>query len=132
MFLPAGNSKVKGFTLIEVMVAVLVLSVGLMALIQTLGYAISFNFSNKLRNDAIMVAGRAMGHERSRPFEQISSVKSTVKIPFALSFANYSVRKNVDPLGSNSKMVQFDVSWRDKQVKKHHYLSTTITNGEEP
>ena len=136
MFLPAGNSKAKGFTLIEVMVAVLVLSIGLMALIQTLGYAISFNLSNKLRNDAIMVAGRAMGHERSRPFEQITSVTSTAQVPFALGFANYSVIEKVTKIGSStpqtSKTVQFDVSWRDKQVKKHHYLSTTITNGEEP
>ena len=132
MILPAESSKTAGFTLIEVMMAVLILSIGLMALIQTLGYAISFNFSNKLRNDAIMVAGRAMGHERAKPFDIIFSSISTARVPFALSFVNYSVIKSVDSFGSNSKRVQFDVSWRDKQVKKHHYLSTTITNGEEP
>ena len=128
MFLPAGNSKAKGFTLIEVMVAMLVLTIGLMALIQTLGYAISFNFSNKLRNDAIMIGGRAMGHERSRPFAEISSVNTTARVPFALGFVNYSVTKNVDDLGPTLKRVQLDVAWRDKQIKKHHYLTTTISD----
>lgn len=128
MILPAGNSKASGFTLIEVMVAMLVLSIGMMALIQTLGYAISHNFSNKLRSDAVMIAGRAMGHERSRPFEQISSVKSSAKVPFAMGFVNYSVTKKVDDLGATLKRVQFDVAWRDKQVKKHHYLTSTISN----
>lgn len=128
MFLPAGYSKKTGFTLIEVMVAMLIMTVGLMALMQTLNFAISHNFSNKLRNDAVMIADRAMGHERVKPFASIFDANSTARVPFALGFVNYSVLKKVTPIGSTSKKIQFDVTWRDKQVKKHHYLTTTISD----
>ena len=131
MFQPAGNSNRAGFTLIEVMVAMLVLTVGLMALMQTLNYAISHNYSNKLRNDAIMVADQALGHERVRPFKLITSVNTTAKVPFALGFVNYSVIEKVDKIGSSDpvaiKKVQFTVTWRDKRERKRHSLTTNIS-----
>lgn len=130
MLLPAKNSKKAGFTLIEVMVAMLILTVGLMALLQTLAYAISHNFSNKLRNDAVVIADRALGHERVKPFATISSANTTAQVPFALGFVNYSVLGKVAKIGSGavSKNVQFTVTWRDKNVRKHHSLTTTISN----
>jgi len=132
MILPAGNSNQTGFTLIEVMVAMLILSIGLMALIQTLGSAIHHNFSNKLRNDAVMIADRAMGQERVKPFTAITSATTIAKVPFALGFVNYSVIENVRPIGTSSvptsKRVQFTVTWRDKQIRKHHSLTTIISD----
>lgn len=132
MILPAGSSKQTGFTLIEVMVAMLILSVGLMALLQTLGSAIHHNFSNKLRNDAAMIADRAMGQERVKTFTAITSANTLAKVPFALGFVNYSVIEKVKPIGSSpvptSKKVQFTVTWRDKQVRKHHSLTTIISD----
>ena len=128
MLLTAENSRESGFTLIEVMMAMLILTIGLMALIQTLGNAISYNFSNKLRNDAVMIADRAMMKDRSSLFTSISSANTFEKVPFALGFVNYSVIKNVTRFGSfsSSKNVQFTVVWRDKRVRKQHSLTTII------
>lgn len=132
MLLTAGNSRETGFTLIEVMMAMLVLTIGLMALIQTLGNAISYNFSNKLRNDAVMIADRAMMKDRSMPFGNITSANTFEKVPFALGFVNYSVIETVTKIGSSSpatsKNVQFTVVWRDKKVRKQHSLTTSISN----
>lgn len=128
MLLTAENSRKTGFTLIEVMMAMLIMTIGLMALMQTLGNAISHNFSNKLRNDAVMIADRAMMRDRSSLFTNISSVNSFEKVPFALGFVNYSVIKNVTKFGSfsSSKNVRLTVSWRDRGVKKQHSLTTII------
>lgn len=132
MLLTAESSKANGFTLIEVMVAMLVLSIGLMAMLQTLGYAISHNRSNKLRNDAILIADQAMMIDRAKPFSSISSASTLTKVPFALGFVNYSVIEKVSKIGSSnpptSKNVQFTVVWRDRSVRKHHSLTTTISN----
>ncbi len=132
MLLPAKNSKPRGFTLIEVMMAMLIMTVGLMALLQTLGYAISYNFSNKLKNDAVMVADRAMMHERVNPFANITSVNTVDRVPFALGFVNYSVFEKVTKIGSSdpptSKNVLYTVTWRDKGVKKQLFLTTIIGN----
>jgi len=127
---PAGYNKQTGFTLIEVMVAMLIMTVGLMALLQTLGSATHHNFSNKLRNDAVMVADRAMGQERVKPFSAVTSAITIEKVPFALGFVNYSVISRVTPVGSGTaaKRVQFTVSWPDKQVRKQHSLTTIISD----
>ena len=130
MVLTAGNSRETGFTLIEVMVAMLIMTIGLMALLQTLGSAISYNLSGKLRNDAVLVADQFMGKERVKSLPSITSGNSITKIPFALGFVNYSVVKTVTKFGSfsSSKNVQITVSWRDKNVRKHHSLTTIISN----
>jgi type IV pilus assembly protein PilV len=128
MLLTAENSRKTGFTLIEVMVAMLIMTIGLMALIQTLGNAIAHNFSNKLRNDAVMIADRAMMINRSMPFDAISSANDIDRVPFALGFVNYSVVKNVTKFGSfsSSKNVRLTVSWQDRRVRKQHSLTTII------
>jgi len=130
MLLPAKNAKVSGFTLIEVMMAMLILSIGLMALMQALGYSISHNFSNKLRIDAVMIADRSMMHDRVKPFSSITSVNTTTQVPFALGFVNYSVIEKVTKIGSSSpatsKKIQFTVTWRDKNVRKQHSLTTIV------
>jgi len=130
MLLPAKNGKEAGFTLIEVMMAMLVMTIGLMALMQALGYSISRNFSNKLRIDAVMIADRAMMHDRVKPFATISSVNTIEKVPFALGFVNYSVLAKVTKIGSSAprtvKNIHYTVTWRDKTVRKQHSLTTVI------
>ena len=127
---PAGYSSQTGFTLIEVMVAMLIMTIGLMALLQTLGSATHHNFSNKLRNDAVMVADRAMGQERVKPFSAVTSAYTTETVPFALGFVNYSVISRVTKVGSGTaaKKVQFTVTWQDKQIRKQHSLTTIISD----
>jgi type IV pilus assembly protein PilV len=125
MRVPVKNSKVTGFTLIEVMVAMLIMSVGIMALMQTLVYAITFSHSNKLRNEAILIAGSAMEARRIRPFSNIT----TPRVPFALGYVNYSVVSTVTKFASytTSANIQVTVSWRDKAVRKSHSLSTVVS-----
>ena len=130
MHLPVKNSsKRAGFTLIEVMMAMLVMTVGIMALIQTLGYAIAQNFSNKLRNDAVLIAGSAMETERIKPFNSMASARSIKQVPFALGYVNYSVVENVTRFSSyTSARIQITVSWRDKSVRKYHSLTTIVSH----
>ncbi len=126
MRLPVKNSKVAGFTLIEVMVAMLIMSVGIMALMQTLGYAITYNRSNKLRNDAVLLAGSAMEAQRIKPVASMATNNTTTQVPFALGYINYSVASKVIMLPYTSANIQITVSWRDKGVRKYHSLSTVV------
>ena len=59
--LPAARlADNRGFTLIEVMVAILIMTIGMLALLQTVNLAIVHNTSNKLRNDGIVFADEAV------------------------------------------------------------------------
>jgi prepilin-type N-terminal cleavage/methylation domain-containing protein len=135
MLLNAQRGKCAGFTLIEFVVSAAILAIGILALLQTVNFAIVQNNSNKLRNDSILIADQAMGTERARRFDDVKSSSSMVVNKVALGFVNYSVVNTVTPLTAHSlasdhiagsKNLQIRVAWRDKQVRKTHSLTTTI------
>ena len=71
MLLPARHADNKGFTLVELMIALVIMSVGLLALLQTVNLAIAHNSSTKLRNDAVIYADQAVGTERAKAFSAV-------------------------------------------------------------
>jgi len=132
MQLPAPFGEDSGFTLIEFVVAVFIMSIGVLALLQTVNLSISANASNKKRNEAVVIADQMMGAVKVLPFNAASLNPSTstgfIKTSNAgLVFTNYSVVQQVGPLMGTTKNVMITVSWRDKQVKKNHSLSTLIS-----
>ena len=135
MLLPAEHADNKGFTLIEVMVAIIIMMIGILGLLQTVNMAIAYNRSNKLRNDAIIYADQAMGAERTKLFGIVNNSNISISHKSGLGFVNYSVVNTVTNLTAHSlavdqiagaKNLQIRVSWRDKGAKKAHSLSTTI------
>lgn len=135
MLLTAQRDKYAGFTLIEFVVAVCILTIGILAMLQTVNFSIVQNSSNKMRNDSILIADQAMGTERARSFDKINSSSSLVGNKVGLGYVNYSVVNSVTSLTGHSlasdqipgaKNLQVRVSWRDKQVRKTHSLTTTI------
>ena len=125
----AERADNKGFTLIEVMVAILIMMVGMLALLQTVSLSIAYNNSNKLRNDAIIYADEAMGSERNRVFSTaMASTGTLIQRRLNLGFVNYSVVKTYTNLSAVANHLQLRVTWRDKGIKKTHSLTTTIVN----
>jgi type IV pilus assembly protein PilV len=137
MLLPAIYADNKGFTLIEVMVAIIIMMVGLLALLQTVNLAIAHNNSNKLRNDAIAYADQAIGTERTRKYSDVIASITPIRHKSALGFVSYSVVNSMSNLTATthslatdgiagSKRLQATVSWHEKGVKKSHSITTTI------
>jgi len=143
MLLVAPFHKDKGFTLIEVMVAVFILTIGMLALLQTVNFSILQNNSNKMRNDAILICDQSLGVKRSGPFSNITTGSTTstpsglgyVRQKVALGFVNYSVLERSANLTTHSlatdqiagaKQLMLTVAWRDKGVRKTQSLTTTI------
>lgn len=133
MFPVAAYGKNRGFTLIEFCVSVLILSVGLLALLNTVNLSISQNATTKMRNDAVLIADEMMSRERVKPFDQISSYTTprTRSMNYGLTVKNFTIAKQVDGNAGGtvaSKRVQLTVSWQDKAATKNHYLTTIISN----
>jgi type IV pilus assembly protein PilV len=135
MFQPAACGSKRGFTLIEFVVATLILSVGVLGLLKMVALSVSTNASTRMRTNATIVADYAMGMERVKPFAQITSsnASSPALVTQAIAgrgFMNYSVTKKVTWLGGTSKSVRFTVSWHDKKTTYNHYLTTIVTNAQ--
>ena len=62
----------RGFTLIEVLMAVLILMVGMLGLLQAINLAIEVNMRNQVREEAINIGQKVMNELRGKGFDNIS------------------------------------------------------------
>lgn len=132
MLLPAPYSN-KGFTLIEFLVAIVIMMVGLLALLQSVNIAIETNGGNKKRTQAVAIADQVMAQERSKAFTALTSavVSPNTKQYSAyagLAYVNYSVVEKVTKIATTTKDVQITVTWKDKKQRKSHSLTTVMGN----
>lgn len=131
------NSDNKGFTLLEFLVAVVIMTVGLLALLQTVNLSIIHNMTNQLRNEAIYVADERMSNEKMKPFGAISSAGAPGRInsysymrPNSGVFVNYSVVKTTTDQTAYTKNIDIAVSWRYRGVRYTHSLSTLVSQNQ--
>jgi len=118
-----------GFTLIEVMIAMFILMIGMLALLNTAAVIIENNLVNVLRDEAAYVAQSTISDIRNTPFNSITS-QAAVLVPryFSGVEMNYSVTTTVTPVGTagDSKNVQVSVTWTYKGVPYQHTINTVI------
>lgn len=122
----------KGFTLVEFLVAIVILMVGMLGLLQTVNVAINSNLQNQLRNEAVVVADRAMAHELAKGFDAVStSTKNDSAERRVLSgFKNFSVSRTGSSF-QNSKEIRFEVSWRYKGARYTHNAGGLVSKAQQ-
>jgi len=130
---PVNLNNDHGFTLIEFCMAVLILTVGLLGLLQATSVATTSNLGTILRNEAISLADEQMVLTKatvadSTTYAAIGNSTATVSRQTRNSFFNYSVSRVVSVASSNSKEVVVRVSWRHKGAKLNHSISSLIVS----
>ena len=127
---PVFTNK-SGFTLIELMVAVVILTVGLLALLQTVNVALMHNAQNMFRNEAIQIADEQMALEMTKPFALISTNASAntknISKQINLVMENYSVVKQGTAVSTNTTRVNVKVSWKYKGQGYSHAVSSMLS-----
>lgn len=69
----ASRRNNAGFTLTEVVVAILIIMVGMLGLLQAVGVATEHNLKNQLRDEAVQVGEKYMNIQRAKPFDLLST-----------------------------------------------------------
>lgn len=121
--------NVKGFTLIEFLVAIVILMVGLLGLLQSINLALSTNLDNLLREEATMLADDKLMSKRSMAFDSMSAkvIGSSEKRNIRGVFKDYSVRESVSFITASSKQIDIDVIWKVKQKRTTHSVSSVVS-----
>ena len=103
----------KGLTLVEVMIALVVLLLVFLALMQTALVSIDSNMINVLRDDAVNIAEEQMSNQRNTPFDNVISVPAAFITRNIRNIANfpYSCLITVTNLNADSKQVVITVTW---------------------
>lgn len=124
----------RAFTLVEVLVAMLILMVGLLGLLQVINLAIRTNLQNEVRDRAVSIAEDRLAREKSLPFDNITSTgEKIINVPSKIRSApvNYTVTLRVDNIG-NSKKIDIGVRWQHRGDNYEHVVSSLVTNPATP
>lgn len=114
-----------GFTLLEVMVAFLILLVGGLALIKTAGVVMEHNMTNQLRDEAVRVAEQDMNRLKNTPFASLvpagcwgtigggaCAACSTVQRGFrGVTSFSYTVCERITNLSATTRQIEVAVGW---------------------
>jgi type IV pilus assembly protein PilV len=114
---------------VEVVVAIVILMVGLLALLQAVNLSIVTNLQNEMRTQGAMIGEDRMARIKSLPFASISaSVEKTVAVPVAMRSAlvNFSVTKSVEEISSTTKRINVGVAWHHRGNRYEHVVSSVI------
>lgn len=153
----ARLSNDRGFTIVEVMVATLVLTVGLLTTYMMLNVAVHSSADVREREEGVSLTRQIVEDARSIPYSQLSSSTLvsmlqaypglantgtgptwTIMRPASNGY-NYTVTANLtllpDSTGKNYiKQVTVTTSWKSFQGNTHQYTETTLVSsaGQDP
>ncbi len=119
----------KGFTLVEFLVAIVILMVGLLGLLQSINVALHHNLANQIRNEAVVLGDQEMATELGKGYDLVSTTTRlypAVQRTVMQGFKSYSVVRTGTAF-SNSKEVMFTISWRDRGSRYEHTTSSVIS-----
>jgi len=129
-----SNFNDGGFTLVEVLFAVVITIVALVGLLTSVELATETNVKNQMRDEAALVAQAEMNHWRAQPFNSISTVANPgvyryppQRIPSKLRglVKNYNVARST--IASPDRTVVdlgVRVIWKYKNISTAHEMHT--------
>lgn len=132
------NDK-SGFTLLEFLVAMIILIIGLLGMLQGINLALSQNTKTALRNEAISVADELMTKTRTDMYSNINDI-SAASMPreftvrkFRNTSTHFIVTQAVQTVTSSafspsrSKEIVVDVMWNYKNTISSHSVSSVVS-----
>lgn len=111
----------RGFTLVEVMVAMVIMLVGMLGLLQSVNLALEHNIRNQQRDEATRVAEDVMRGMRAAPFGTAFNLYTTIPSSQQQANRRFTVRRRVTAV-SSSERYQVDVRWAYKNYSASHSI----------
>nr|WP_041267166.1 prepilin-type N-terminal cleavage/methylation domain-containing protein [Geotalea daltonii] len=117
-----------GFTLIEVMVSILIMTVGLLGLLQTVILATEHNLRNQMRDEAVEIGEVTMHAMKAKPFAMLTSAEKTTQVSSRRPgfSSTYAVKQIVSNLTGDSKQLIVDIRWKFKNISSFHHQVVSI------
>jgi len=120
-----------GFTLVELLVAMVILLVGLLGLFDTLHVAMRRNVENELREKAVAVAEQELNNIKTQPFNDITSNLVGIVQPVVLSGGAtkpVTVQTQVDNLSAKSRRISVRATWNYRGTTYQHHTVSAVAS----
>ncbi len=117
----------RGMTLIEVLIAFVLVTITAAALLKTTLLAMNTNVVNEMRDEASSVAEQQMSALRNTPFASLSTMpEPTITRSIRGVTCQYSPQVTVIKINDNSKQVSLTVTWYYKSQQYQHSIATIL------
>jgi prepilin-type N-terminal cleavage/methylation domain-containing protein len=144
MLVTACKNRIEGFTLIELMVAVVILSIATIGLLDVYTRYTRINMDNVMRNEAMRIAEGRLEQIRNLPFNQLTSTVVAATFPtsvtgtvrkvtttFNVATVINALSLRLDAYNENSKAVLVTVTWNSPgtpPMPHRHSAATVVTD----
>ncbi len=126
---PIARSNRKGFTLIEVLVALVVLSVTMLGILEAMAMAMQQNLEIYCRDESVRIAEQDMNEVRNTSFAGIGNLQYNVSRTYKQYQRTFRVARTVVALSGNSYSVQLQVSWTINGKDHTHNVTSIVSRG---
>ena len=119
-------SNSAGFTLVEMVMAMLIMTVGLLGLLQSVNVAYEHNARNRLRDEAVLLGEEQM-NQWMRGYDAITTNSlATVTRSVTGVAKDFSVSRHFDAYG-NSKKLTVAVGWKFQSFSTVQVIYTMVS-----
>lgn len=124
--IPALRSN-GGFSLIEVMVSMAIISIVFIALADTSIVSLDYNMNNLVREDAIRIADNVMDTARNTPFANLATTATPLHLFRNIrgKAVDYSVTQTITTIDGNNTQVTVAVTWTARKFTGGRWIPTT-------
>lgn len=119
----AKRNSESGFTLVEALIALVVLTVGMLAIFEGLVLYTHMNLINLCRDEAVRIAEERMNHFRGMGLAP-SSGSETISRRVRNFSRNFVIKWNAEKISPQSLIVKLDVSWN---IAGREYVHSTVS-----
>ena len=88
------NQKNRGFTLVEVLVAIVILFISMMAVLHALGLSVEHNMKNIIMDEAVRLSEQKMNELRNTSITTLASSNPSTEVPISRNFRNITIDYN--------------------------------------
>lgn len=124
---PSRSSSSTGFTLVEVLMAMLIMTVGLLGLLQSVNVAYQHHLKDMLRKEATLLAEARMHDWCGRPFGNITTGQTYAEEgekQVSGAIWRFSVARKAEKVGNGAKKLQVQVAWMVRGESNKHEIFT--------
>jgi len=122
------SQKNRGFTLIEVLVAICILVIGMLAVLSALVTTMEQNLNNLSMDEAVRIAEETMNGLRNSSFVTLMTGNSAVTRNFRNFTRTFNVVWTVTNLSASSRTIQVVVSWTHKGILHEHSVTSIMSS----
>ncbi len=117
----------KGFTIIEVLVAVCILTISMLAILEAVVIAMEHNLNNISRDESVRIAEAKMNDLRNTAFSSLANGSTSVTRNFRNLTRTFNIQWTVSNLSANSIAVQVVVNWSHRGIQHSHSITSVMS-----